>query len=93
MSSCSGAWRSASKRVQIADVNVLPYAINEQAHHHLAARRWLEQALNGATTVGLPWVVLLAFLRLGTHPAIAAQPPSSEQAIGSWRAGSRARTR
>lgn len=26
-----------------------PYAINEQAHHHLAARRWLEQALNGAT--------------------------------------------
>jgi len=48
----------------------------------VGAKKWLEQALNGATTVGFPWVVRLAFLRLSTHPAIAAQPLSSEQAIG-----------
>ena len=70
--------------MQIADVNVLPYAINEQAHHHFAAKKWLEQTLNGATTVGFPWVVLLAFLRLSTHPAIAAQLGAGHRILEGW---------
>lgn len=39
----------------LVDANVLLYAVDEQAGQHRAARRWLEEALNGDRRVGLPW--------------------------------------
>ena len=63
----------------IPDANLLIYAHDEKSHYHLKARRWWERALSGPEAIGLPWVVLLAFVRLVTHTQICANPLSVEQ--------------
>jgi toxin-antitoxin system PIN domain toxin len=73
--------------VILIDANLLIYAVNLDAHHHQRARGWLEDTLSGATSVGLPWICLLAFLRVTTRPGILARPLRAEQALGfvaSW---------
>jgi toxin-antitoxin system PIN domain toxin len=67
--------------VRILDVNLLLYALDETSPRHAPARKWLEATLSGATTVGLPWQVLLAFLRLSTRAAVFAHPLSADQAL------------
>ena len=54
----------------LVDANVLIYAVDADSPHHGPARRWLEEALSGATPVGLSWIVILAFLRLTTRAGI-----------------------
>ena len=66
--------------MRIVDANVLIYAVNEASSQHEAARSWLDQALGGDETVGFAWSVVLAFLRLTTHPAVFAQPLDPELA-------------
>lgn len=56
--------------MKIVDANVLLYAVNEDAEHHAAARRWLDGALGGAASVGLAWVPLLAFVRLASNTGL-----------------------
>ena len=71
----------------LVDANLLIYAVNRDAPHHETARGWFEQALSGEERVGLPWVCLLAFLRLTTRPGILANPLTVEQAtdyVESW---------
>lgn len=58
----------------IVDANVLIYAVDEDAHHHREAKDWLVRALNGPTRVGLPWVSMMAFQRVVTHPRASANP-------------------
>lgn len=65
----------------IVDANVLVYAVNESMPRHGDARQWLEAALNGDEPVGLPWVSLLAFLRVSTLPALAPHPLSVTDAL------------
>jgi uncharacterized protein len=60
--------------VNLVDANVLLYAVNEDAQHHRAARRWLDDALGGAATVAWAWSVLFAFVRIATRPGIFARP-------------------
>jgi uncharacterized protein len=62
------------------DANVLLYAINKDAQHHVVARRWLDDALGGEETVAFCWVVMLAFLRISTHPSIFPMPLSANEA-------------
>lgn len=47
---------------------------------HVPARAWLESALSGDESVGLPWVVILAFLRIATNPRAVERPLSIERA-------------
>jgi toxin-antitoxin system PIN domain toxin len=68
--------------VILVDANVLIYAIDRDSPHHAAARGWVEGALSGTTPVGLPWVVILAFLRLTTRSGILRKPLPLEKAIG-----------
>jgi toxin-antitoxin system PIN domain toxin len=71
----------------LVDANLLIYAVNRDAHHHRNARRWLEKALSDTETVGLAWIVILAFLRITTRPGILARPLSVEAAtayIDEW---------
>lgn len=63
----------------VPDANLLIYAHDEQSHHHRAAKSWWEGVLSGTEPIGLPWVVLLAFVRLMTHPNVCAHPLSVEQ--------------
>ena len=65
----------------VLDVNLLIYAVNEDAPLHRKAKSWLETTILGPDTVGLPWVVLLAFLRLTTRPSLFRNPLSSETAF------------
>ena len=71
----------------LVDANLLIYAVNRDAHHHKAARNWLEETLSRGDHVGLPWVCLLAFLRVATRRGILANPLTVDQATGyveSW---------
>lgn len=54
----------------LVDANLLVYAVMPEAVQHDAARTWLEDRLNEPARVGLPWPVLLAFLRIVTNPRV-----------------------
>ena len=58
----------------VLDVNLLIYAVNEDSPYHKKAKSWLEAAVSGAETVGMPWIVLLAFLRLTTRTGLFRKP-------------------
>lgn len=64
----------------LVDANVLIHAVNQRAREHEAAHRWLSEALDGPEAVAFAWTVLLAFLRLATHPAVFANPLTADQA-------------
>lgn len=73
--------------MKIIDANVLLYAVNRQSTEHQAAHRWLTSALSGTEVVGLPWVSLLAFIRLSTSRRTFASPWSPADAmtlVESW---------
>ena len=57
----------------LVDANILIYAHVSTFSQHDAARNWLDDRLNGATNVGLPWPSVLAFLRLVTNPRVVRQ--------------------
>lgn len=67
--------------MKIPDANLLLYAVDSASPRHAAARRWLEDRLSGTETVGFAWVVLLAFLRLGTNPRVFRDPLDPREAL------------
>jgi toxin-antitoxin system PIN domain toxin len=67
--------------VKLPDVNLLIYAIDEEAPGHEPARAWLEGVLSGTEAVGFAWAVLLGFLRISTSPAILERPLGLEEAL------------
>jgi toxin-antitoxin system PIN domain toxin len=71
----------------IPDANLLIYAYDKTSPSHRAARRWWEDALAGSEPVGIPWVVVLAFVRLVTHPTLSEDPftiRQAEAAVHQW---------
>jgi toxin-antitoxin system PIN domain toxin len=58
----------------ILDANLLIYAVNADSPLNPKAKSWLESALSGQETVGFPWNVALAFLRLTTRPGLFRHP-------------------
>lgn len=67
--------------MNLVDANVLLYAVNTDAPHHEASRRWLDDSLSGAATVGFAWLPLLAFLRLVTKSELFPSPLTPAQAF------------
>ena len=67
--------------MKIVDLNILLYAVNRDAHHHRTVRSWWEQAVSGDELIGLPWIVLLGFLRIATNPDVFPRPLAPETAI------------
>jgi toxin-antitoxin system PIN domain toxin len=67
--------------MKVVDLNVLLYAINKDSVHHTRIHEWWEGAVNGDEPIGLPWVVLLGFLRLSTHPRVFSKPLAADEAI------------
>lgn len=60
---------------------------NEASDYHTKAKTWWEGCLNSSGRVGLPWIVLLGFLRLTTSPRVFSNPLSPTQSweiIDSW---------
>lgn len=61
--------------------------MHRQFDAHDAARRWLDDRLNGTERVGLPWGSLLAFLRLSANPRVLARPlrpRAATQVVLAW---------
>jgi toxin-antitoxin system PIN domain toxin len=68
--------------MKVVDANVLLYAVNEDAHHHATAHDWLDRVLREREAIAFAWVVMLAFLRLSTRPAVFPHPLTIAQATG-----------
>jgi uncharacterized protein len=68
--------------VILVDANLLIYAYSSRAPEHARARAWLDARLTGSHRVGVPWESVVAFLRVVTHPRLAARPARVERA---WR--------
>jgi toxin-antitoxin system PIN domain toxin len=62
----------------VPDVNLLVYAYDETSPHHAKAKAWWVDLLSGDEPVGIPWVVVLAFTRLMTHPSVCSNPLSAQ---------------
>lgn len=73
----------------VPDVSLLVYAYDETSPQHARARHWWEGVLSGTEPVGIPWVVVLGFARILTHPQICANPLAINdvrQAVTLWTA-------
>lgn len=68
--------------MRLVDANVLLYAVDEDAERHRESKAWLDRALGRTETILLPWVSLLAFLRISTHPSVYESPLTIDQAAG-----------
>jgi len=71
----------------LIDANLLLYAYDETSTRHAAARAWLQKVFSSGETVGLSWITLLAFLRIGTdHRAVRRPmgPADAAAIVGSW---------
>jgi len=69
------------------DANILLYAEDSLNPLNQQARAWWDDKLSGSEDVCLCWVVLSAFIRIGTNPRVFEQPLSLEQALSrvqSW---------
>ncbi len=51
----------------VVDANVLLYAYNDDAQQHPAAKAYLQRVFSGDVVVGIPWFVVVAFLRISTN--------------------------
>ncbi|MFT5465977.1 MAG: toxin-antitoxin system PIN domain toxin [Verrucomicrobiales bacterium] len=58
----------------VPDANLLIYAYDSTSPHHRASIAWWEGVLSGVEPVGIPWVVVLAFTRILTHPRVVNEP-------------------
>ena len=64
------------------DANVLLYASDETSPRCRAARELLDGVAAGTELVYLFWPVLMAYLRVATHPAIFERPLTPADALG-----------
>ena len=64
----------------IVDSNVLLYAVDRASAHHEQAYEWLDGSLVGTEAVGLAWIALLAFIRIGTNASIMTTPMTPDDA-------------
>ncbi len=69
--------------MKIVDLNILLYAVNRDAEQHTSARKWIDEVFGGNEPVGLPWIVLLGFLRIATNSRVFPKPlkPSEAMAV------------
>ena len=67
--------------MKLPDVNLLIYAIDEDAVRHAKARGWLEEVLSGTEAVAFAWAVLLGFVRILTNPVALENPLSADEAL------------
>ena len=66
----------------LLDANLLLYAVNTDAPEHAKAKRWVEDSFAGTRgPVGLTWLTLVAFVRIGTNAKALTTPFSLDEAL------------
>jgi toxin-antitoxin system PIN domain toxin len=71
----------------IPDINLLVYSYASDAPFHEAAKDWWEDCLSKPGVVGLPWAVILGFVRIMSSNAVFTDPMETLDAIShvkSW---------
>lgn len=71
----------------VPDANLVVYAHDATSPFHQEARAWWEDTLSGLEPVGIPWIVVLAFVRLVTHPTLSENPmpvADARAAVDTW---------
>jgi len=63
------------------DANLLLYASDTSSTFHEPATAFLRRCAEGPELLYLPWPVVMAYLRIATHPAIFERPLSPETAV------------
>jgi toxin-antitoxin system PIN domain toxin len=67
--------------VIVPDITLLVFACNRAAPRHEAARAWWEGLMTGQERIGIPWAVVVGFVRLVTHPAVLLEPLPATSAM------------
>jgi toxin-antitoxin system PIN domain toxin len=65
----------------LVDVNLLISATTAQAPNHLSAKNWLNALVQGDEEIGLPWAVLVGFVRIATNPRALTNPFTLDAAL------------
>ena len=65
----------------IPDINLLVYAYVSDAPRHEAAQKWWEGCLSRPSVVGLPWAVMLGFVRIMSSNAVFREPMPPIEAL------------
>lgn len=71
----------------LVDVNILINAVHKGSPDHVRLGTWLDERLRADEGIGLPWVVLLGFVRITTNPRITDHPFTLDEAlaqVGAW---------
>ncbi len=71
----------------LLDANVLIAAYDSGHAKHELARTLLEEAFDDEDAVGVPWVSILAFIRIGTSKRVYERPRSIDEScklVGTW---------
>ena len=71
----------------IPDTNLLVYAYSLRAPQNGEARSWLQQLIEGSEPVGLPWEVIVSFIRIMTKPQVVTglqQPADAVAVVEQW---------
>lgn len=63
------------------DVNILLYASDDSSPLHRKAVSFLEQCVTGREVFCLPWVTVMSYLRMATHPSIFERPLTHDEAM------------
>lgn len=63
------------------DVNLLLYASDASSPFHERARGFLESCVQSTEPCFLPFLTLMSYLRIATHPRIFTEPLTPEQAL------------
>lgn len=66
--------------MNLVDVNLLIYAYNTGSPFHAVATAWLDDELTSGGPLGIPWVCILAFLRLTTNRRVFPEPLTIDEA-------------
>jgi len=63
------------------DANILLFASDTECRHHQRALQVLEALAMREEVFYLPWPVIMAYLRIATHPSIFGSPISPREAV------------
>lgn len=67
--------------MKLVDLNVLIYATDSATRHHTSAKTWLDRAMTGTETIGLPTSVTVGYVRITTNPRIMKSPLAVGRAV------------
>ena len=65
----------------IPDINLLVYSYNSGGPFHEDAKDWWEHCLSNPGAVGLPWTVILGFVRIMSSNAVFSNPMEPRDAV------------